>query len=702
MSRESGGGREGASAIRGEFLDAYLGEVDELLGTANGLLLAIDAPQRQREATPRQVRDLFRALHTVKGLSAMVGVDPVVALAHRAEAVLRSADRSGGLLRPGAVDLLLQTVRAMEQRVRLLAAHKPVTPAPEGLLDALDAIDEAAAQPVRPPAATVALDPALDAKLAPFERDTLARGVREGRRAVCVRFAPSPAMAAAGSTINTIRERLGTIAEIVKVLPVSVPRTDASPAGLSFALLALTREDVAAVADATGLPADAVEVLAEGDAAPPPEAPETRDAPAEEPAAVDAVPDDDRDHGDGVQRSFVRVDVDRLDDTIAGLAGLATARSRLARELLRLREAGADVRALEAALREQDRSVRSLRAAILRLRMVPVTEMLDRVPLIVRGLRRSTGKSVRVEIDAGRAELDKAVAERIFPAIVHLVRNAVDHAIEPPDARIAAGKPVEGLVSITARASGNGQLELVVADDGRGVDADEVARRLGVPVPGSNAELLRLLCRPGLSTRDEVSDTSGRGMGMDIARRTVVEQLGGELTLRTTPGQGTAFALRVPLTISIVDAFAFECGAERFLVPLSTVDAIVELDAAAVVQPPGRGGIGILSRRGESLPLVWLDALFSLDGALGGSPAEHRRSKALIVRREGLALAFAIDRMLGQQEIVVRPLTDPLVTVPGIAGAADLGDGRATLVVDLHALGARVADGGHAARGASA
>jgi two-component system chemotaxis sensor kinase CheA len=213
-----------------------------------------------------------------------------------------------------------------------------------------------------------------------------------------------------------------------------------------------------------------------------------------------------------------------------------------------------------------------------------------------------------------------------------------------------------------------------------------VARRAGRPIPTSNAQLLQLLCRRGLSTRDEVSDTSGRGMGMDIVRKMVVDQLGGEMTMQTTPGVGSAFTLRVPLTISVVDAFSFECGDQRFLVPLSTVDAIIEIEPGSVVLPPGTGGLGMLSRHGESLPLVWLDTLFGL-----AATADRARSKAMIIRREELALAFAVDRMLGQQEIVVRPLTDPLVSVAGVAGAADLGDGRATLVVDLYALGSRLA-----------
>ena len=160
----------------------------------------------------------------------------------------------------------------------------------------------------------------------------------------------------------------------------------------------------------------------------------------------------------------------------------------------------------------------------------------------------------------GNAELDKAVAERIFPAVVHLVRNAVDHAIESPAERRAAGKPEAGLLTVACHERSDNQLELTVTDDGRGVDAAAVAARAGAPVPNTDAALLELLALPGLSTKATVTTTSGRGVGMDIVRRIAVDELRGELSMRTTPGQGTTFALRIPLSITIVDAFSFLCG----------------------------------------------------------------------------------------------------------------------------------------------
>ncbi|GAC1600373.1 MAG: hypothetical protein NVS4B10_12060 [Myxococcales bacterium] len=351
-----------------------------------------------------------------------------------------------------------------------------------------------------------------------------------------------------------------------------------------------------------------------------------------------------------------------------------------------LAAAGVNVRELNQIVLEHARQLRDLRAAVLHVRMVPVADVLERVPLLIRGLRGNTGKLVRLEVDTGRAEVDKSVAEKLSPALVHLVRNAVDHAIEPAAQRKAAGKPEEGTLRILCHERANNQLEIAISDDGRGIDGAEIARRAGRPAPQTSAALLELLCLPGLSTRDEATTTSGRGMGMDIVHRTVVDQLGGELLLETAPGKGTTFTLRVPLTITIVDAFTFECEGQRFVVPVSGIDEIIEVDPAAVLRGPGRKGggtVGLVERRGEALPLLQLGALVGL------APGPASARKALVVRRAGEALGFAVHRLIGQQEVVVRPLEDALTRVVGVTGATDLGDGRPTLVLDLVALGAQ-------------
>jgi two-component system chemotaxis sensor kinase CheA len=666
-----------------EFRSAFVAEAEEHLSAIQSLLLAIERIKREEKdrATPRELRELMRLLHTMKGLAAMVGVDPIVTLAHRMESVVRTAERAGGVMHERAIEVLLTATRAIEASVHAVSAQRPSPPPSLELLGELDAIEPP------PPAEVVPLplDPVLASKMSASEQQQLRDGARRGRRAVRVDFAPSADKASQGLSITSVRERLGAVAEIVKVVPLTITATEATPGGLVFALVLLTDSSDEQIADAAGTTPDTVTLLV----------PSQRAAPSAPEITRPFTPDhDDGDsYGEGA-RDVLRVDVARVDDAIEMLGGLVVTRSRMAHALDRLEESGADTRDLRAILADNARRLRDLRAAILRIRMVPMGAVLERLPLVVRGLARTSGKQVRLELDVGSAELDKTVAERLFPALVHLVRNAVDHGVEAPDERRAAGKSEVATLTIRSTMLDR-NVEVRVSDDGRGVDRAAAAAKAGAAVPATDAGLLDLLCRAGLSTRTEVDTTSGRGLGMDIVRKIVVHRLGGELALETQPGLGTTFVLRVPLTVAIVDAFVVRCGGERFAVPVPVVDEIVELAEERLVtgpRPP-RPAVGsrgeaptpqLFARRGRTVPVLDLAHALAL-------PNPSRSPHGLVVRRGADELAaWAVDRVLGQQEIVVRPLVDPLVSSPGIAGSTDLGDGRATLVLDLLSLWAYI------------
>jgi two-component system, chemotaxis family, sensor kinase CheA len=668
------------SLDRAEFIAGYLAEAEEHVRSANANLLLIERALKADEPHQRQVRELFRSLHTLKGLSAMVGIEPIVDLAHEMESVLRAADRLTGKLSAPSVEVLLQGVAAIEQRVSAVAHKKPVRPAPQSLLEALADLQTGVTAPSAQPSSDLGLDPDLLQKLSPVERDQLADGLGRGRRALHIDVYPSPERAAQGHSITAVRERVSALAEIVKVVPRSVPRSERAPGGLAFSLIVLTSAGDAELCAAAAADIADLHALALPAASADPDLDLPSDLEADLAADVPLI------------TGHIRVDIARLDEAIDGLGALVVTRFRLARAVAQLRERGVDVRELNSILNDNHRQLRDLRTSITRARMISVAELLERVPLIVRGMNRSTGKQVGLRIDAGRGELDKAVAERIFPAIVHLVRNAVDHAIETPEARRRLGKPEQGSITVACFEHSDTQLELSVRDDGRGIDAAALATRAGRPAPQNVRELLELVTLAGLSTRDQITSESGRGIGMEIVKRIAVDELGGQLAVESTPDAGTTFTLRVPMSISILDSFSLECGSQRFVVPVAAVEEIIEIEPARVSRAPAphstRFETRLLERRGEIIPLVALGELFELD--LRATPGETS-AKALIVRRQGEPFAFAVDRMLGQQEVVVRPMEDPLVRVLGVAGTTDLGSGQPTLVIDLLALSARVA-----------
>lgn len=648
-----------------EFLSGFVAEADDHLRSCRSALVALDRVAGRPE--PNAVRQMYRSLHTVKGLAAMVGVQAVVDLAHRLETVVRTADQVGGALAPEAIDPLMRGLSGLELRVQALARGEEVPEAPARLMSELEHLEPSVGPREVQQDLRLFLPPELARKLTGAERAQIAEAARTGRRVLRVDFVPTPARAAAGVNITAVREALARVGELVRVLPRSVPASEDAPGGLSFALLFVTDLSDEEIARRTSFGSDAViEPLVE------------LDAPVGSRAAEPEARADEGDMGRGV----VRVDVERLNAAMQSLSSLVVTRFKLSRAIAALEASGVDVRELRVVNDEHTRQLRAMRESILHLRMVPVAELLERIPLIVRALRSATGKAVQVHVEGARAELDKSVAEKVFPALVHLVRNAVDHGIEPPEVRRALGKPPEGALRITVAEPAGDRLSIGVSDDGAGIDASAVARRTGRPVPADDRGLLELLALPGLSTRDEATHTSGRGMGLDIVQRIATRELGGELSLRNEPGAGTSFTMSIPLTVSIVDSLSFECGEQVLVAPLGNIEEVVDASELRVAETPGSSrmkGQRIIERRGEVAPF------FSLGEVLGFDARDE--GKAVLVRRDGTSYAFAVDRVLGRQEVVVRPLLDPLVQVVGLTGSTDLGDGRPTLVLDLAALG---------------
>lgn len=661
-----------------DFVAGFVLEAYEHLHSINRNLVAASEALRLGRAEPRAVRELFRSLHTIKGLASMVGAEPIVDLSHEMEGILRAADRGGGRLSENTLDLLLQGTRAIEERVHALSKEglAAVAAAPPQLIEGLALAQRGGTMEPPVPEARISLPDEITKGLSAADREQLRQASQGRRRAVIVEFHPSPERAARGLNITTVRERLGKLGDLVKVVPRSV---QVAPTGIAFALLMVTDAEKRELGEASGMPEESIEEIRVTEAAPARLAPSGPAGPSE--ASDDWMPGD---------HSSIRVDIRRLDEALERLSALVVTRSKLMRVSAELAGRGVDVRELNSVLAENARELKRLRAAITDARMVPLAELLQRLPLVVRGLTKDSDKSVNLGIQAGSAEVDKAVADKIFPAVVHLVRNAIDHAIEPRDERARLGKPETATLSVVCDDSSGTSLILKVGDDGRGIDREAVARKLGRPVAGDDEELLRQICAPGLSTREDVTHLSGRGMGMDIVRR-AVEMLGGSLSLATAPGRGTMFTLRVPVSVTIVDVLSFVAGEQVYVAPVATIVEIIEIDPSRLTRSPApaqsqrRGPQArLLQRRGETIPF------FALDALLSGSSEERTPTKALVIHGGRSAIAFGVDRMLGQQEVVMRPLNDALVRAIGTAGATDLGDGRPTLVLDLANLASSI------------
>jgi two-component system chemotaxis sensor kinase CheA len=440
-------------------------------------------------------------------------------------------------------------------------------------------------------------------------------------------------------------------------------------------------------------------------------------------AAVVAAPAKD-DHGERA-RPTIRVDFEKLDrllnlvgelvlgrDALRGAVGslgsiageLAADRGVARRIATATTRAGNGVRGLENLTEELSRVERvlgevatdldhgtdrldaisgELREQVMRLRMVPVTGVFRKHVRTVRDLAANLGKRARLELIGEDTELDKLLVEALDEPLMHLVRNSVDHGLELPDARLAAGKPLEGVVTLAASHRGN-QVEIRVTDDGRGLDPAKLKAKAierGLITPGEAEDMddrtaRELIFRAGFSTAASVSEVSGRGVGMDIVRQTIVTKLKGTIDIESTTGQGSAFVLKLPLTLAIIQVVVARAGGETFAIPLDVVQRVLAVQAGEVTMVGDREVVVV---RGKHVPLIRLDAVLELDS--GGDTD----LQLVLVEQSGITYALVCEHLLGKREIVIKSLGSLLATVPCVAGATLLGD-RVALILDVPAI----------------
>ncbi|MBO0922437.1 chemotaxis protein CheW [Cellulomonas sp. zg-ZUI222] len=415
----------------------------------------------------------------------------------------------------------------------------------------------------------------------------------------------------------------------------------------------------------------------------PPAAPAAPVADAVTPPAAGA---EDHAHQRGVGESAIRVDVHLLDALVRQVGELVLARNRIS-----LLAAGTHDTALVRSAQQLDLIAGELQEGVMRTRMQPIEHVWSKMPRVVRDLATACGREVHLEVSGGDTELDRGLLEAVKDPLTHLVRNAVDHGIEPPDVRVAAGKPARGVVSLRAYHTG-GQVVVEVADDGRGIDplvvgAKAVERGLRTPAQvaqASEADLLRLLFLPGFSTAPAVTAVSGRGVGMDVVR-TKIEAVGGTVDVESTVGAGTVWRLRVPLTLAIMPALTVECAGDVFALPQVDLLELVALDdrrgTAGVEEVHGAR---VHRLRGDLLPLVPLTEVLGVTPAAG---AAEGRVVAVVQAEQRFGLL--VDRVLNTEEIVVKALSGRLKSLGVYAGATVLGDGRVALILDVQGLARR-------------
>ena len=640
-----------------QFTQAFFVEAIELLAEMEQLLLDLDVEAPDGE----QLNAIFRAAHSIKGGAATFGFTALTHTTHVLETLLDRARHGQLHLSAPMIDAFLETKDALQEQLTAYQAGKE--PDAErvahicGVLQQLAMENNAAAAPVPAPAPAPA--PVVQAA-APAEEGGSSDGVLVVRFA---RLSDSECELLAGELAN-----LGTV----------LTRTRSNDQLTVRLATTCDPDDIVAVCcfvidesqiDITREVADVAEpvVAVEAPVVQPPAAPA--------PVAAAPVP------AGAKESSSIRVDVEKVDQLINLVGELVITQSMLTQAATVL-----DPVAYErflSGLGHLERNARDLQESVMSIRMMPMDYVFSRFPRVIRDVSAKLGKQVRLDTYGKETELDKGLIERIVDPLTHLVRNSLDHGIEAPEVRLAKGKDATGQLLLSAQHHG-GNIVIEVSDDGAGLNRERIldkARQQGLPVNDAmpDEEVWQLIFAPGFSTAEQVTDISGRGVGMDVVKRNI-QEMGGHVEIHSRGGQGTSTRIVLPLTLAILNGMSVRVGSEAYILPQSYVIASLQPLPEHLHSITADGHV--IRVRGEYLPLIELHRVFDVAGA----QTQPTQGILVIVQADDSRFALLVDELLGQHQVVVKNLETNYRKVPGISAATILGDGSVAFIIDVDAM----------------
>jgi two-component system chemotaxis sensor kinase CheA len=633
------------------FHRAFFEESFEGLDAMEAALLALDPGQIEAET----INGIFRAAHSIKGGAGTFGFEAIAGFTHLLETLLDEMRAGKRAITPVEIDLLLRAADGLRE---LLSSARDGLPP-----------DLAAVEPLR---AGLARCLAREAAMPTVRAEAPAPG---GWR---IRFAPKPELFSSGNDpLLILRElqQLGdtTIACDTSALP-PFATLDPHVCHLAWTIELRGAVSEAAVADVFAWVEDDCELTIAPLA-----------APAAAPDVAGAVPAHDgtrvasaarsESRGEGSSIRVATAKIDALINLVGELVITQAMLQQLAGQLDPVHN-----EALLQGLSQLDRNTRVLQEAVMSTRMLPVDAVFSRFPRVVHDLAGKLGKQVRLQTIGEGTELDKSVIEKISDPLTHLVRNCLDHGLETPGERSAAGKDVCGTVTLKASHQG-GHIVIEVADDGRGLSrarllAKAAEKGIACSESMSDAEVWQLIFAPGFSTAAQITDVSGRGVGMDVVKKNI-QALGGSVELGSREGEGTRVTIRLPLTLAILDGMSVAVGDDIYILPLSAVVESLQPQPAQIRRVAGEGTV--VRVRNEYVPLLTMKDWFRVPGT---ARAPHE-SILVLVEADGRKLALQVDELVGQQQVVIKSLEANYRRVAGISGATILGDGRVALILDI-------------------
>ncbi|MGR5946033.1 chemotaxis protein CheA [Enterobacter sp. C4G1] len=653
-----------------DFYQTFFDEADELLADMEQHLLDLvpEAPDSE------QLNAIFRAAHSIKGGAGTFGFTILQETTHLMENLLDEARRGEMQLNTDIINLFLETKDIMQEQLDAYkSSAEPDAASFEYICNALrqlalEAKGEAAAPAVSPATLSV-VDSAED--VAPAAAASKLRVVLSRLKE---------------SEVNLLEEELGNLAKLSNV----VKGKDSLAATLEDGI---SQDDIVAVLcfvieadqidfekETAQAPAVAEAVVAVAEVAAPavvPAAPALKAVPKESAAPARG----EKPAARSSESTSIRVAVEKVDQLINLVGELVITQSMLAQRSNELDPVTHGD--LITSMGQLQRNARDLQESVMSIRMMPMEYVFSRFPRLVRDLAGKLNKQIELTLMGSSTELDKSLIERIIDPLTHLVRNSLDHGIELPENRVAAGKSPVGNLILSAEHQG-GNICIEVTDDGAGLNRERILAKamsqgMAVSENMTDEEVGMLIFAPGFSTAEQVTDVSGRGVGMDVVKRNI-QEMGGHVEIKSKQGSGTTIRILLPLTLAILDGMSVKVAGEVFILPLNAV--MESLQPREEDLHPLAGGERVLEVRGEYLPLVELWKVFEVDGA----KTEATQGIVVILQSAGRRYALLVDQLIGQHQVVVKNLESNYRKVPGISAATILGDGSVALIVDVSAL----------------
>lgn len=637
----------------------FIAEAEELVEEAGRLLVEIQGTYATG-TNPDTINALFRALHTMKGISSLFGFKGISEYSHALESLLDEI-RLGKLDITGdVVQFLFSNIDVLNKVIKDIAGDKE--PDVSVYLKDIESFRKSAkeggpAQKSQDPLSRI--DESITKVLSEYEEHRLRANIKDGKGIYMARAVFS--FTDFDKRLSRLTELIKANGELISTLPTS---TDVPPDSIGFNLIfgsSKAKEELKQALDA-----DIEEMLKQkADTAAPP---------AQKPQEVSLKS----------SSTHVRVDIEKLDSILNTINELILTKTAIDRIASEMSESFGHTRLVVDILKISQvfgRRIAELQEQVLEIRMISIGQIFSRLSQITKRYSNETGKYVDLVTYGEDTELDKHLAEEIADPLMHIVRNAIDHGIESPEERKAAGKSEGGTIILKAFQRGN-HVVIEVKDDGSGINIERVKKKAlekGLIAPGSELdrrEILDFIFMPGFSTKAAVSEVSGRGVGMDVVKESLLS-LGGFVEVETEDGKGTTFRLTMPITLAIIKALIIKVGSERFAVPLTSLSetlVIMDSDLQAIE------GKSIYNLRGEMLPIVSIAGVFDLKSEASG------RSFAVVVGYGDRRLGLLVDEMIGQHEIVIKSLGDYFKGLRGFAGAAEIGRHEVILVIDTESL----------------